>query len=210
MTATDTRRELVAAAEELFAERGVDGPSLREITRAANQGNTSALQYHFGGRDELLRAVLDKHGRDVDAHRTALLDQLELTGDATPRALAVALALPLVAKLDDRDGGPSYLRIAGEVVARQQRFAELLPLVVAGTSMRRWSRAVEPFLPPDAVGRPLHRRFAAIRFVHGELASRARERPRGDHRLFTGHLLDLVAAMLVAPVSPETARLIRR
>ena len=69
---------------------------------------------------------------------------------------------------------------------------------------------MEHVLPPEAVGRPLHRRFAVVRFVHGELASRARERGgRGDHRLFASHLVDLVTAMLAAPVSPWTTDLIR-
>ena len=207
----DTRGALLSAAERLFADGGIDGPSLREITRAAGQRNTSALQYHFGDRDELLRAVLERHLRSVDLNRAALLDHLDLTGGGDLRALAAALVLPLVAKLDDGDGGPEYLQVAGEVVARPARFADLLPLVTTGTGMLRWSKLVEPLLPPEAVGRPLHRRFAAIRFVHGELASRARERrSRSDHRLFTSHLVDLVTALLAAPVSADTARLIRR
>lgn len=210
MSPTDTRGALLSAAERLFADGGIDGPSLREITRAAGQRNTSALQYHFGDRDELLRAVLERHLRSVDANRSALLDQLDLIGGGDERGLAAALVLPLVAKLDDADGGPEYLQVAGEVVARPVRFADLLPLLMAGPGMARWSKAVEPLLPAEAVGRPLHRRFAAMRFVHGELASRARERrTRSDHRLFTSHLVDLVTALLAAPVSPDTARLIR-
>jgi aminoglycoside phosphotransferase (APT) family kinase protein len=79
---------LLAAAERLFADEGIDGPSLREITRAAGQRNTSALQYHFGDRDELLRAVLERHLRSVDTNRSALLDQLDLTGGGDQRGLA--------------------------------------------------------------------------------------------------------------------------
>jgi AcrR family transcriptional regulator len=45
VTTADTRGELIAAAEHLFAARGIDGPSLRELTRAAGQRNTGALQY---------------------------------------------------------------------------------------------------------------------------------------------------------------------
>ena len=209
MTVADTRRDLVVAAERLFAASGIDGPSLREITRAAGQRNTSALQYHFGDREELLRAVLAKHERDVERHRAGLLDQQDLNGDAELGPLAAALVLPYVAKLDDADGGAEYLQVIGEVVARPLRFAAVLPFTTS-PSLRRWSKAVEPLLAPEAVGRPLHRRFAAIRFAHAELASRARERAsRRDHRLFTSHLVDLVTALLAAPVSPGTRRLIR-
>ena len=210
MAGEETRRDLVAAAERLFAGHGVDTPSLREITREAGQRNTSALQYHFGDRDELLRAVLAKHERDVDRNREALLDQHELNGRDELGGLAGALTLPYVAKLDDADGGREYLQVVGEVVARPTRFAAVLPLVTTTPSMVRWSKAVQPLLPPEAVGRPLHRRFAAIRFVHGELASRAREGSRRDHRLFTSHLVDLVTEVLAAPVSASTKRLMRQ
>ncbi len=73
----------------------------------------------------------------------------------------------------------------------------------------RWGQLVEPFLPAQAVGRPLHRRFTAIRFVHNELGSRAKERQsRADHRLFTSHLIDVVCGLVTAPVSAETSALI--
>ena len=194
-----TRRELVSAAERLFSEQGIEVPSLREITRVAGQRNTSALQYHFRDRDELLRAVLDKHGREVDARRNALLDE-----GADP---AAALVVPLADELDDC---PDYLQIAGEVVARARRFADSLDYLTRSPSLRRWSKEVEPLLPKEAVGRPLHRRFVAIRVTHAELAGRARERRLRDHRLFTSHLVDVLAAVLAAPVSDRTRSLIRK
>jgi AcrR family transcriptional regulator len=40
-------RALISAAERLYAERGVDAVSMREITREAGQKNSSAFQYHF-------------------------------------------------------------------------------------------------------------------------------------------------------------------
>ena len=88
-------------------------------------------------------------------------------------------------------------------------FSGVVDLVTQRPSLVRWSQLVEPFLPPQAVGRPLHRRFTAIRFVHNELGSRAKERQRrADHRLFTSHLIDVVCGLLTAPVSAETSALI--
>jgi AcrR family transcriptional regulator len=180
---------------------------LREISRAAGQRNTNALQYHFGDRNALLGAVLDKHRRDVDAHRNALLDQYELAPVADGlRQLAAGLVLPLVAKLNDPDGGREYLQILSEIVSHPKQYADVL---VSVESINRWRKLVEPLLPADAV-RPLHRRFAAVRFAHIEVANRARERRTRDDRLFTSQLVDLVAAILAAPISPETSALIRR
>lgn len=206
----EARLAIVRAAEGLFASQGIDGPSLREIARRAGQGNTNATQYHFGDRDGLVLAVLERHRGRVERHRTELLDMLASTDPTDARGLSTALVAPLVAELAEPDGGAAHLQIAAEVLARPVRFADILDAHWQAPSVRRWSQLVEPLLPPEAVGRPLHRRFAVVRFVHAELASRARERGgRGDHRLFASHLVDLVAAMLAAPVTPWTTDLIR-
>src|SRR6185436_16348181 len=69
----DTPARIIAAAEQLFAEGGEDATSLRAITRAAAV-NVAAVHYHFGGRDELLRAVLDRKLGPLNARRLDLLD----------------------------------------------------------------------------------------------------------------------------------------
>lgn len=204
---TDTRTALLDAALGLFAEQGVELPSMREITRAADQRNTNALQYHFNDRQGLLRDLLNRYGESVDLHRTALLDET-VTG-VELRPLAAALVAPLADLLRSAKG-VEYLQLTAELVARPTHFREVVDLVTQRSSLVRWSQLVEPFLPPQAVGRPLHRRFTAIRFVHNELGSRARERQsRADHRLFTSHLIDLVCGLLNAPVSSDTSALIR-
>src|SRR5215813_4360571 len=113
-----TRQQLITAAEQLFAERGIDGVSLREVNLTAGQRNSTALQYHFGDRNGLVRAVLAKHHPDVEARRHALLDEYESSADDDVRTLAGALVRPLASKLSDRDGGRAYLRIMAELTSR--------------------------------------------------------------------------------------------
>ena len=43
-----TAERLLLAAERLFAARGVDGVSLRQVNVEAGQRNLSAAHYHFG------------------------------------------------------------------------------------------------------------------------------------------------------------------
>src|SRR5438445_4339123 len=105
--AADTRERLIAAAEELFAANGIQAVSLREIVRASGAKNATALQYHFGDRAGLVRAVLEKHHLEVDTRRHALLDAYESRGGDDLRALAEALVAPLAAKLS---GAPAYLQ----------------------------------------------------------------------------------------------------
>ena len=48
-----TKRKLLDAAELLFAERGFEAVSVRDITQLAKT-NVAAVNYHFGSRDEYL------------------------------------------------------------------------------------------------------------------------------------------------------------
>jgi AcrR family transcriptional regulator len=210
----DARTALIGAAEQLFARHGIEGISLRAITREAGQRNTTALQYHFGDRDGLVRALVEKHMGEVSLRREALLDLMEASGDPSLRDAAHAFVQPLVAKLGDRDGGPQFLQVAAQLVNQANR--QIDPEEPVGALVydrrgvqERWARLVEPLMPAGSSGAPLHRRFAAIRFAYTELGRRAHDAPDGDARLFASQLTDLVTALLGAEVSPETRRLLQ-
>lgn len=68
----DARERLVLAAERLVAEQGVD-VSLRDIALAAGQRNNSAVHYHFGSREGLLQAAVERRKEPLEAARLALL-----------------------------------------------------------------------------------------------------------------------------------------
>jgi AcrR family transcriptional regulator len=199
-----TTDRLISAAEALFASHGIDGVSLREINRVAGAKNASALQYHFRDRDGLLRALVDKHRRDVEARRHAILDAYEAEGRDDLRALAGALVRPLTAKLADPDGGPEYLQIMADLTNRPRPVLDPADDDPA-SSIDRWRLLVGGLIDEDVTR--LHRRFVAIRFAWAESARRARSGPHTDDRLFTSDLIDLVTGVLSAPLSDETRRL---
>jgi AcrR family transcriptional regulator len=213
-----TKQRLVSAAEDLFAARGIDGVSLREINTAAGQRNSTALQYHFVDRGGLVRAVLAKHHGDIELLRHEMLDLYEEVGEGDLRALAGALVRPSATKLRDADGGRAYLRIHAQVVNLPDRFggasrtsnsSSVGPgLDDLSDSINRWRYLVAPLLPDVAVRR-LHHRFTAIRLSATELARRAAAAPRRDDRLFVSHLNDVIAATLATPMSEETAALLQ-
>jgi AcrR family transcriptional regulator len=207
MIAPSARDQLIEAAEVLFAERGIDGVSLREITAAAGVRNASALQYHFGGRAGLLQAILAKHKPAVEARRHALLDAHDRTDGGDLRVLAGALVRPLAECLRD-PGGPGYVRVLADLVNRPQPAIDRAAMEDPSDSLTRWRGEVEPLLAPGAA--VLHRRFVAIRFTLAELARRPWDRAVGGDALFLADLTDLVTGVLAAPVSPETDRLVAR
>lgn len=196
---------LVRAAERLFAEKGSDAVSLREINAAAGATNASAVQYHFGDRRGLVRAVLAKHEVEVEQRRHAMLDVYEHTTTPDVRALAAALVEPLAAELVC-DGGLGYLQLLSDLYNRPNPTFDLTKPEDRAHSVHRWRAAAALALTPEALR--LHRRFDALRFTVSELARRGRSGAKG-HRLFTSQLIDLVGSLLMTPVSEETRRLLR-
>ncbi|MFI6583237.1 TetR/AcrR family transcriptional regulator [Embleya sp. NPDC050493] len=108
-----TRRRIVEAAELLFARHGLDVP-LQDITRAAGQRNAGAIHYHFGGREGLLRAIVEQHVPIVYARRQALLaearEQPHLSG------FARAIVLPITELLNGSPADRAYLQISVELL----------------------------------------------------------------------------------------------
>lgn len=195
------RLRILRAAERLMAAKGIDGVSLREVNRAAGQKNASAIQYHFGGRDPLLVAVLDRHQQITSPRRNQLLDAWEASGTGAhdrngQRGLAAALVVPVAERLADPDGGRHYLQIANEFYARARSVADLGDNADPAGSMARWHRLVVETMPESEGRYPT--RFAAVRLTMGELARRAQDPPRSDDAAFADHLTDLVAAVLAA------------
>ena len=76
-----TREALIEAAAGVFAEKGYEGGSVRDITRRA-QANQAAINYHFGGKEGLYREVLRMAFaalKESDVLDTERLDSLEPT-----------------------------------------------------------------------------------------------------------------------------------
>ena len=55
-----TKERLFLAAEQLFAEKGFDAASVRDLTARADC-NVAAVNYHFGGKEQLYIEVFKRH-----------------------------------------------------------------------------------------------------------------------------------------------------
>jgi AcrR family transcriptional regulator len=66
------QERLVAAAERLFAERGFNGVSVREIAAAAAV-NAAGVAYYFRSKEGLLAEVYRRHCRPMNEERFRLL-----------------------------------------------------------------------------------------------------------------------------------------
>ena len=108
----DTKTRLLDHAEKMFAEDGVFAVTNRQITEAAGQKNESALNYHFGTRNELIIALLTRRGRELDDLRAELLTHLK--NKPTTREL-VQLLVEVYASCLHTENGRDYHRIVDQL-----------------------------------------------------------------------------------------------
>lgn len=77
---SDAAQHLKQVACRLFAERGVDGVTVREIAEAAGQKNHAAVGYYFRSKEALIRELVLDGAVLIDQRRNAALDVLEAAG----------------------------------------------------------------------------------------------------------------------------------
>ena len=92
------RRALLDAAEQLYGTSGPDQVSSRRIAEMAGNTNHSAVSYHFGGRDGLIAALLQRHNDEVQAKSEQMI--LGLGDDATLADALRCIIVPTTATLD--------------------------------------------------------------------------------------------------------------
>jgi len=72
----ETRNRIIEVAETLFAHRSFASVSMREITAGAGVG-LAAVNYHFGSKEGLFKAVFLRRARDLNRERAQLLERAE-------------------------------------------------------------------------------------------------------------------------------------
>jgi len=119
MPASDTKERILDSAEELFAEHGYDATSLRAVTAAA-EVNLAAVNYHFGSKQGLYRAVFERRVDPLNRERLRMMDVAE--SEAGPegviplrRILEAFFGPPLRMSARGDDGWSRFLQIVGRM-----------------------------------------------------------------------------------------------
>ena len=211
-----TKTRILLAAESLFAERGLEAVSFREIATAAGQQNTNAVQYHFKTKDRLVQAIFllrvgqmnERRARMVaDAERLGLLDDL--------RTLLAIVFLPQC-DLVDEQGRHSYAGFIAQYVARYlpAGIVHAVDTEVPATNvirrllglLRQRLRHLPEHVYTRRVG--MTTQVFAYTVVCWDNERRTDETPRAPLQELVDDALDAAVALLTAPYRSHATRLL--
>lgn len=193
---------LLRTAERLFAERGLAGVSLRQIAVAAGQRNPAVVQYHFGSKDDLVRAIIESRTQVLDARRFELMSGPRLSGLEEMRRIVRAILLPLVELGSDTH----YVRFLANLAASPRELAEAFSQIDDRNALGRHSVEHSIHLALAHLPEPIRdlRIAMATRLVLDTLAVRNDGKGMVDDgltdELFVANLVEATVGLLVAPV----------
>jgi AcrR family transcriptional regulator len=210
--AAETVELLVVTAERLFAERGIADVSLRQIAEAAGQRNPAVVQYHFGSKLGLLRAVVQHRVKPFNERRLELLAALDAEGRGDDLRGIVEVSVRPLAELESDDS--HYVRFLAQLTV-QGSIIEVLAGVA--DEFLSSARLVEPRmeqllldLPPQLRDSRLSLAFSTALFA---IARQHEQRVSGvadviPLDLFLDDLVEAITGFLRAPTPLDaTARL---
>ena len=106
------QNRLLGAAEQLFAEKGYEGTSVRDITATAGC-NVAAVNYHFGGKENLYTEVFRRRLRSLRDIRLAAIDKVmsEDSGKAMLEELLRAFAVAFLEPVASQEQGRQIIKL---------------------------------------------------------------------------------------------------
>lgn len=118
-----TKDKILDAAEGFFADKGFNGTSLREITSQA-EVNLAAVNYHFGSKKELIKAVMSRYMNELSPKLELSLQTLiDSNDDISLEEVFTAFVKPLLWLNEFKANGTStFLQLLGRGYTDSQGF----------------------------------------------------------------------------------------
>ena len=141
-----TKDRILGAAEELFAQNGFAGTSLRQVTTRADV-NIAAVNYHFGSKENLVNEVFRRRMDDMTSLRLA---QLKRAIEQQPGELEPVLAAfvePALAISQDRHGGGAFVRVVARAYAEKNDSLRKFLSDHYGHVLREFGKAIQACVP---------------------------------------------------------------
>ncbi|MGH2342827.1 TetR/AcrR family transcriptional regulator [Segnochrobactraceae bacterium EtOH-i3] len=208
-----TRRKLKAAALKLFALRGLDNVSVRDILDAAGQKNAGSINYHFSSRDALIRELVVDVARMLDADNNRRLDAVEAEGGPRNIREVTEILLPQLSPEPGEDAGYTLRFFNSVLISHRDILFEATSGEDRGT--RRCFAHIRR-LAPDMPAEILQQRLMLV-LLYGVAAASSMEAAEANQKVWKNlwgypsaraNLADTMAGLITAPISPQTAALV--
>lgn len=141
-----TKERILGAAEELFAQHGFAGTSLREVTSRADV-NLAAVNYHFGSKENLVNEVFRRRMDEMSERRLSQLEQATTQTPGDLEALLSAFVRPALALTIDRHGGAAFVRVLARAYAEKNDGLRQFLSDNYGHVLREFAKAIAAAVP---------------------------------------------------------------
>ena len=144
-SSASTKERILTAAEALFAQRGFEAASLRQLTSAAGV-NLAAVNYHFGSKDHLVEQVFKRRLDQLNARRMSALKQISGQPETTLEDLLSAFIRPAL-DLSHDGGGGLFMRVLARAFAEHDDSLRKFLSENYGHVMRQFTAEFARLLP---------------------------------------------------------------
>ncbi|MBB95487.1 MAG: hypothetical protein CML68_12960 [Rhodobacteraceae bacterium] len=206
-----TRLRLKKTALRLFAQRGLENVSIRDIQAAAGQKNNGSITYYFSSRDALIREIVADVAAKLDDDNNRRLDALEARGGPQSVREVAEILLPVVehGHADAQDDLFQLQFFTSVLITRRDLLFEAT--ADADRATRRCFRHIvrlAPEMPREIINQRLQ-----LMLLFALSAGASMESGKEGHRNWSSlwtqasaehNLADIMAGMIVAPVSEQT------
>ncbi len=145
-TAFSTKDRILGAAEELFAQFGFAGTSLRQVTSRA-EVNIAAVNYHFGSKENLVNEVFRRRMDEMSALRLVALETAVLQKPCSLEQVLAAFVEPALALAQDRHGGGAFIRVIARAYAEKNDNLRRFLSDQYGHVLREFAKAIAACVP---------------------------------------------------------------
>ena len=172
-----TRIRILRAAEKIFARGGYRAMTLREVTRGADV-NLAAVNYHFGSKTNLMRALIREHFEPINRRRLQLLEEhiAAHAPDPVPlEAIYDALFRPLFTGVESAPvNDTTLMQIIGRALTEPADFMRSLHKEFFAELSQRFMREIQRSCPELSEAQLQYRFFLSISTMIGTLIEQVR------------------------------------
>lgn len=172
-----TRKRILRAAEKIFARGGYRAMTLREVTNEAKV-NLAAVNYHFGSKTSLMRALIRERFEPINQQRLILLDASTATHapDAVPlEAIYDALFRPLFTGIGSAPiNDTTLMQIIGRALTEPAEFMRSLHKEFFAELSQRFMHEIKRTYPELPQEQLQYRFFLSISTMIGTIIEQVR------------------------------------